>query len=53
VEETKHALGLLERLDQSVEQEPIETSITELKAILGRLVKGVPGNLQWGEIPGA
>jgi len=33
--------------------EAIEASISELDAILVVLVKGVPGNLQCGQIPGA
>src|SRR5207253_8834127 len=53
VEEAQHALGLLERLDQSVEQEPIKTPIPELDAILVMLDEGVHGTLLCGEIPGA
>src|SRR5262245_38313907 len=45
VEETEHALRLLERLDQSIEQKSIEASIGELNAILVVLEKGVHGNL--------
>ena len=52
IEETQHALGLLERLDQSIQQKPIEASIAELDAILVMFEKGVHGNLLCGEIPG-
>src|ERR1700692_2406667 len=53
IEETDHALGLLKRLDQSVQKQPVETTIGEANAILVMLEKGVHGNLQCGEIPGA
>jgi hypothetical protein len=49
VEEAEYALGLLEGLDQSVQQNPIEASIVELDAILVLFEKGVHGNLQCGE----
>src|SRR5204862_1790656 len=53
IEETKHALRLLERLDQSVEQKPVKTPVPELDAILVMLDEGVHGTLLSGEIPGA
>src|SRR5215469_11514100 len=46
IEEAEHALGLLEGLNQSVQQNPIEAPISELDAILVVLEKGVHGNLQ-------
>jgi hypothetical protein len=48
VEEPQHALGLLERLDQAVQQNPIEATIGELDAILVMFEKGVHGNLPRG-----
>src|SRR3984893_8975323 len=51
VEETKHALWLLERLDQTVEQQPVKTPIPELDAIVVMLDEGVHGTLLCGEIP--
>src|SRR5579863_4975944 len=53
VEETKHTLGLLERLDQSVQQKTVETPIPELDAILMMLDEDVHGTLLCGEIRGA
>src|SRR6266496_5425833 len=53
IEETEHALWLLEWLDQTVQQETIETPIPELDVILVMLDEGVHGTLLWGEIPGA
>ena len=53
IEKTNHSLWLLERLDQSVQKKPIKASIAELNAILVVLGKGVHGNLQCGQIPGA
>jgi hypothetical protein len=41
VEEANHPLGLLERLDQAVEQDPVEAAIAEADAVLVVLVKGV------------
>ena len=52
-EETHHSLGLLERLDEAVEQNPIQAAISESNAILGMLVESVHGKLLCGEIPGA
>jgi hypothetical protein len=43
IEETQHALGLLKGLDQSVQQNPIETSIAKLDAILVVFDEGVHG----------
>src|SRR5262245_35349502 len=54
VEEPDHAFRLLERLDQAIEQNPIETPITEADVILMMLGERVPGRyLLRGEIPGA
>src|SRR6266496_1957394 len=53
VEEAQHTFGLLERLDQSVQQETVKTPIPELDAILVMLDEGVHGTLLCGEIPGA
>src|SRR5437016_10905075 len=53
VEEAQDSFWLLERLDQAIKQNPIETSIAELDAILVMLAKGVHGVLLCGEIPGA
>src|SRR2546422_1822823 len=53
IEETEHALGLLERLNQAVEQKPVETPVPKLDAILVMLDEGVHGKLLCGEIPGA
>jgi hypothetical protein len=53
VEEAQHRLGLLEGLNQSIQQEPIKTPIPELDAILVMLDEGVHGTLLCGEIPGA
>ena len=44
IEEAYHPFGLLEWLDQSVQQQSIEASIPELNAILVVLVKGVHGS---------
>jgi hypothetical protein len=52
-EETHHSLGLLERLDEAVEQNPIKAAISESNAILVMLVESVHGKLLCGEIPGA
>jgi len=53
IKEPEHALGLLERLDQGVQQDSIKASIPKLDAILVMLVEGVHGALLCGEIPGA
>jgi hypothetical protein len=52
-EETHDSLGLLERLDEAVEQDPIKAAISESNAILVMLVESVHGKLLCGEIPGA
>ena len=52
-EETYDSLGLLERLDEAVEQNPIKAAISESNAILVMLVESVHGQLLCGEIPGA
>jgi hypothetical protein len=46
-------LGLLVRLDEAVEQNPIKAAISESNAILVMLVESVHGKLLCGEIPGA
>jgi hypothetical protein len=43
MEETQHSLRLLERLDQSIQQNPIEAAVAELDAILVMFEKGVHG----------
>jgi hypothetical protein len=43
IEEADDAFGLLKRLDQSVQKQPVETTIGEANAILVMLEKGVPG----------
>jgi hypothetical protein len=43
VEEPDDALRLLERLDEPVDQDPIEAAIPETNAILAMLVEGVHG----------
>jgi hypothetical protein len=53
VEEPDDALGLLERLDHPVEQDPIKASVPEPNATLVMLVERVHGVLPRGEIPGA
>jgi hypothetical protein len=52
IEEADDSFRLLKRLDQPVQQNPIETPIAEADAILVVLEKGVHENLQWGERPG-
>jgi hypothetical protein len=43
VEKPDHSLRLLKRLDQSVEQDPVEAAIVETNAILVVLIEGVHG----------
>jgi len=43
IEKAQHAFGLLERLNQSIQQQPVEAPIAKLDAILVMLVKGVHG----------
>lgn len=45
-EEPDHTFGLLERLNQSVQQQPIETAVAEPDAILVVLAEGVHGDLR-------
>ena len=52
-EETHDSLGLLKRLDEAVEQNPIKAAISESNAILVMLVESVHSQLLCGEIPGA
>ena len=44
-EKADHPLGLLKRLDQAVEQDPVEAAIAEADAVLVVLVEGVHGRL--------
>jgi hypothetical protein len=53
IEETEHSFGLLERLDQSVEQNPVKAAVTELDAILVVFDEGVHRRPPCGQIPGA
>jgi hypothetical protein len=53
VEEANDTFRLLKRLDQPVQQQPVETTIGEANAMLVMLGKGVHGNLPCGQIPGA
>jgi hypothetical protein len=41
----------LKRLNQSVQQQPVETTVGEPNAMLVMLEEGVYENLQCGEIP--
>src|SRR5207248_2994248 len=43
IEETEDSLGLLEGLDEAIQQEPVEAPVAEFDAILVMLVKGVHG----------
>src|SRR6202790_2098300 len=43
IEEADDAFGLLKRLDQSVQEQPVETTIGEANAILVMFEKGVHG----------
>jgi hypothetical protein len=43
IEKPDHSLGLLKRLDQSVEQNSVEAAIVKTNAILVVLVEGVHG----------
>src|SRR5215469_5323440 len=52
-EETDNAFGPLERLDDAVEQNPVEATVAESDAMLVMLVESVHGQLLCGEIPGA
>jgi hypothetical protein len=51
VEESEYPFGLLEGLNQSVQKESIETSISELDATLMVLVESVHGDLLCSGIP--
>src|SRR6202022_108262 len=52
-EESDYPLGLLERLNDAVEQNPIKAAISESNAILVMLEECVHGKLLWGETPRA
>ena len=41
IKETDHPFGLLKRLDQSVQKDPIKTTVAEFDAIFMMLVEGV------------
>lgn len=43
IEETDHSLGLLEGLDEAVEEDPVETAVVQFDAMLMMLVEGVHG----------
>lgn len=45
-----HPLGKLKRLDEAVEQNPVETAIAEADSILVVLVEGVYPPLLWSEV---
>jgi hypothetical protein len=49
--ESDHAFGLLKRLNQCVEQDPIEAAVREPNVIVMVLVEGVHAVLQGGERP--
>jgi hypothetical protein len=46
VEESHDALGLLKRLNEPIEENPIEAPIREADAVVVMLLEGVHGNLQ-------
>jgi hypothetical protein len=48
-EQTDHPLRLLERLDQAVEQDPVEAAIAEADVVLVVLIKGVHHRLPGSE----
>jgi hypothetical protein len=52
VKEADYPLGLLKRLNQSVQKNPIKTTIGKFDAILMVLAEGVHRLLLCGEIPG-
>jgi len=52
-EESDYPLGLLERLNEAVEQNPIKAAIPESNAILVMLEECVHGKLLCSEIPRA
>ena len=52
-EKADQPLGLLERLDKAVEQNPVREAIAEANVILMVLVESVHGELLCGQIPGA
>ena len=41
IEETDYSLGLLKRLDQSVQKDPIKTTVSEFDAILMMFAEGI------------
>jgi hypothetical protein len=44
-EKPHHSLGLLERLDKAVEQNPVKTPIAEADAVLVMFVERIHGRL--------
>jgi hypothetical protein len=50
VEKPNHALWLLKRLDQSIEQDPVEAAIVKANAILVVLIEGVHRTPRRGEL---
>jgi hypothetical protein len=47
-----HPLRLLKRLNQTVQQKPVETTVAKSDTILVMLAESVHGPLLCGEIPG-
>jgi hypothetical protein len=52
IKEADYPLGLLKRLNQSVQKNPIKTTVGKFDAILVMLAEGVHRLLLCGEIPG-
>ena len=48
IKEADDSLGLLKRLDQSVQKDPIQTTVGKFDAILMMLVEGVHRQVLWG-----
>jgi hypothetical protein len=53
IEKTDYSFRLLKRLNQTVQQQPVEAPVAEPDAIFMMFVKGVHGTLLRGQIPGA
>src|ERR1700688_878159 len=52
-EKSFHSGSVQEGLNTAIQQQAVETTVSELDAILVMLGKGVHGGLQCGQIPGA
>jgi hypothetical protein len=52
IKEADDSLGLLKRLDQSVQKDPIKTTVGKFDAIVMMLVEGVHRSLLCGQRPG-